>query len=106
MTSPLSRALGDDDPNEKPRYTVDVAQRIREVMGDSLIGELDRVTYEWSAGYEHLRHELHGGGASDYAGSYHPNDGYCRAHEPGACGGRDGHCPHDGICTYCGRTLM
>lgn len=101
MTSPLSRALGDNDPDEKSRYKVDPAARLAELLGHEQVAELDYMKYKWQHGYEILVYRLHNGGSMEYRGSYHP-DGSCRTHELDE---HVGSCSHDGVCIYCGKDV-
>jgi hypothetical protein len=92
LHAPQSAARDErDERDEGGRliYTVDVAERVRELM-ISEIGCGDEVTYSWHDGYERLDHKIKDGGSSHYAGVYHPEDGYCIGER---------------ICIYCGRVI-
>jgi hypothetical protein len=71
-----------------PRYLLDPAERIRELIGDIPIPDTAVLTYSFDQGYERLEYKSapeHGG--MHYAGSYHP----------------DGMCDGEHICSFCGR---
>lgn len=72
------------------RYTINIPERVRELMLNGEIDEQDEIHYTWRGGYEILLHKK-AGGEFDYRGVYHPGDGCCQ--------GR-------GVCIYCGRTLF
>ena len=73
------------------RYTVNPADRVRELLHVETIPETAVLSYSFDQGYEKLDYqEVPEYGGVHYAGSYHP-DGMC-----------DG--PH--ICSYCGRTMF
>lgn len=74
-----------------PRYTVNPADRLRELLYVDEIPDTAELTYSFSQGYERLDYrESEDSGSINYQGSYHPE---------GMCDG-----PH--ICSYCGRTMF
>lgn len=75
-----------------PRYYVDPAARIAEILGAEEIPDTAELTYSFSQGYERLDYRSrpeHGG--MHFAGAFHPGAG---------------HCEGDGVCVWCGRTLF
>lgn len=69
------------------RYTVDPAERIRELLYMDEIPETAELTYSFSGGYERLTYREspeHGG--LQFQGTYHPG----------------GMCDGEHICSYCG----
>lgn len=79
--------------------TVRPAERLAELMIGDEMAYGDTLVYEFRAGYEILRHEVEGGGSSEYRGVYHPNQGYCETKPFTADSG-------SGVCYWCGRTLF
>lgn len=69
------------------RYSVDPAQRIRDILGDIPIPDTAVLTYSFDQGYEKLEfRSAPENGGLHYTGVYHP----------------DGLCDGDHICSFCG----
>lgn len=78
-------------------YGVSVFDRIAELFSeeDRELGPDVTLVYEWRGGYERTYHKREGGGDCEYRGSYHP-DVICETGTERA----------EGMCLWCGRTLM
>lgn len=79
------------------KFSVSVVDRIAELLGEfPMVTEKSSFTYSFDHGYERLiRKDGGGGGESIFQGSYHP-DVVCET----------GTSDYQGICVWCGRTLM
>lgn len=78
-------------------YEVDLAQRIKDLLGEYRdAGPDTEFTYSWDHGYERYTIHNDGEGSANYAGAYHPGEGYCDT----------GTTDDVGVCIHCGRTLM
>lgn len=77
-------------------YTVNVLDRIEELSPSTVIRGDHSFTYSWEEGYERLEMGGPDRGSLSYAGCYHPNEGLCET-ETG---------DYQGICMWCGRTLL
>ena len=71
----------------KPRYFVNPAERVKELLFVDEIPDTAELMYAFSQGYERLDYKAsEGSGGIHYAGAYHP----------------DGMCDGDHICSFCG----
>lgn len=87
-TGPPSSTSHSHTAARTSRYTVDPAERLRELLHVEEIPETAELVYSFDGGYERLTYRAapdHGG--LEYQGTYHP----------------DGMCDGDHICSYCGR---
>lgn len=71
-----------------PRYFVNPAERIKELLSVDEIPDTAELTYSFSQGYERLDYKASRDGMH-FAGAYHP----------------DGMCDGEYVCSYCGRGL-
>jgi hypothetical protein len=82
---------------KRPRYRLDVTTRIPAILGTSKIPHTAELSYSFDEGYERLTFRSSPqSGRIEYAGANHPDPGHCDT-------GTD---EDDGICIYCGRTML
>jgi len=79
----------------KGRYTVDILDRIETLMLGTVVREDDEVIYTFRKGFERLDVKNAVGGSYHYQGAYHP-ESICET----------GTESNEGICMWCGRTLL